>query len=86
MKKREEPWYRNPFYLGGVGLVALLAGYGLLASNPAAGALSPMSVAGRLTFLAGLLTTVAAGVVWFLDARAPEPLEEDDENEEEDAA
>jgi hypothetical protein len=78
MRERREAWYRNPFRLGGAGLVVLLAGYGLQMAGegqPTAAA----TVAGRLAFLAGLLTVLAAGVVWFLDARAPEPPPDEDE-------
>jgi hypothetical protein len=81
--KRREPWYRNPFRLGGVGLVALVAGYLLLAQGVAEREASAPVLTGRLLFLAGALVVSAAGVIWFLDARAPEP-EEDEENEEDD--
>ncbi len=82
MKKRREPWYRNPFYLGGVGLVVLLAGYLVLASQTAFAALTPLAAAAHLAFLAGLLAVLTAGVIWFVDARKPEPPADGDEEDE----
>jgi hypothetical protein len=81
MTKRREPWYRNPFWLGSAGLVVLLAGYLLMASQAAGAVLSPLALAAHLAFLAGVLAVLAAGVIWFLDARKPEsPPETEAEN------
>ncbi len=83
MNRRQEPWYRNPFRLGGGGLVALLGGYAVLRSHVADGETSPLTVLGRLAFLAGALVVLAAGVIWFLDARAPEPAPDEEDHDEE---
>ncbi len=83
MKKRREAWYRNPFRLGGAGLVAVLAGYAALASGAAEREISALYVLGRLTFLVGLIAMLAAGTLWFLDAHRPEPVEDEEAEDEE---
>jgi hypothetical protein len=83
MKRRREPWYRNPFRLGGVGLLALLTGYLLLAHGEAEREASAPVLTGRLLFLAGAVAVFVAGVIWFLDARAPEHVEDEEHDEDE---
>ena len=82
MNRPREAWYRNPFRLGSLGLAALLTGYVALASHGAEGETSALYVAGRLTFLAGVIVVLTAGVIWFLDAHAPEPPLEEESDEE----
>ena len=79
MARRKEPWYRNPFYLGASGLVVLLAGYLLLAKQAGGGMASPLAVGAHFTFVAGVVIVLAAGFIWFLDARRPEPEPEDED-------
>jgi hypothetical protein len=82
MNERREPWYRNPFWLGSAGLVVVLASYILLVSQVGGAALSPLALTAHLVFLLGVVIMLAAGVVWFLDARRPEPPAEDGETNE----
>jgi hypothetical protein len=82
MTKGREPWYRNPFYLGLAGLIVLLAGYLLLATQPAGAVLSALALAAHLAFWAGVVAVLAAGVIWVVDARRPEPPAEDEDAEE----
>ena len=81
MKRQPEAWYRNPFRLGGVGLLAVLAGYAVLASLATERETSALAVLGKLVFLVGTVTVLAAGVRWFLDAQAPEPEPDEDAEE-----
>ena len=81
MDKRQERWFRNPFWLGAAGLATVLVGYALLASESQGTEPSTLKVVGRLLFILGLLVVGAASVIWFRDARAPEPLPEDEADE-----
>src|SRR5262245_19227253 len=74
MTRVPEPWWHNPFWLGGLGLALLLAGHFLLRSPPlGAGTDAPLDPVGRLAVLLGLFVVIAAGVRWFRQARLPEP-------------
>jgi hypothetical protein len=84
MKKRSEPWYRNPFRVGILGVFLLLSGYLLLREAVPIRETSALTVTARLLYLLGFLTVMAAAVLWFLQARAPEPPIEDEASEQED--
>ena len=84
MKRRTEAWYRNPFRLGGLGMLVLLAGYLLLRTAVGDGETTVLTVIGRLTYLAGLLAVGTAGVLWFVQARQPDQPIEDEASEEDD--
>jgi hypothetical protein len=78
MKARTEAWYRNPFRLGGLGMLALLGGYLVQREAAPLGQTTALSIAGRLTFLTGLVTVGIAAALWFVQAQAPEqPIEHD---------
>jgi hypothetical protein len=84
MKKRSEPWYRNPFRVGILGTLLLLGGYLLLREAVPIRETSALTVTARLMYLAGFLTVVAAAVLLFIQARAPEPPIEDEASKQED--
>jgi len=86
MKRRPEAWYRNPFRLGGLGLLFLVTGFTAMSSAVGMGPTSFLYVLGRVGFLIGLVTVLAAGGLWFYDAHRPEsPAEDEGETEAEEA-
>jgi hypothetical protein len=67
----------NPFRLGLWGLLLLVIGTLLTswAATREAGSWMAWLLAGQFVFLAGLIGVIAAGIIWFRQAQAPEEPE-----------
>lgn len=77
MEKQEQR--ANPFRLGGIGLLLLLAGTMLPVwlAEPTGEGRQGWLVLGRLVFFAGLGLVATAAIVWYQQAQAPEEPEQE---------